>query len=119
MLVHLYDAGPVLKQDVQQLGYINISIPRLHPWRSQHADRGSTMLTQLHAAGWCPVDFFKPADFLVIQGTTKSGGGGEGIAFIRDNTVYTQMERLNYLKPSRPTLQIFYLYYLIMWLEII
>ena len=22
MLVHLYDAGPVLKQDVQQLGYM-------------------------------------------------------------------------------------------------
>ena len=48
MLVHLYDAGPVLKQDVQQLGYINSSIPRLHP-RSQHADRGATMLTRLHA----------------------------------------------------------------------
>ena len=33
------------------------------------------MLTRLHAAGWCRVDFFKLADFLVIQGTTKSGGG--------------------------------------------
>ena len=38
---------------------------------SQHADRGSTMLTQLHEAGWCRVDFFKPAYILVIQGTTK------------------------------------------------
>ena len=66
MLIHLYDAGPVLKQDVG----------------SQHADRGATMLTRLHAAGWCRVDFFKPADFLVIQGTAKSGGGGGG-AFIR------------------------------------
>ena len=75
MLVHLYDAGPVLKQDVQQLGYINSSIPRSYP-RSQHADRGLTMLTQLHEAGWCLVDFFKPADILVIQGTAKSGGGG-------------------------------------------
>ena len=75
MLVHLYDADPVLKQHVQQLGYINSSIPRLHP-RSQHADRGATMLTRPHAAGWCRVDFFKPADFLIIQGTTKWGGGG-------------------------------------------
>ena len=94
MLVHLYDAGPVLKQDVQQLGYINSSILRLHP-RSQHADRGSTMLTQLHEAGWCLVDFFKPADILVIQGTTQLN------AFIRDNTVYTQTERLSHLEPSR------------------
>ena len=39
MLVRLYDADPVLKQDVQQLGYINSSIPRLHPF-SQHADCG-------------------------------------------------------------------------------
>ena len=108
MLVHLYDAGPVLKQDLQQLGYINSSIPRLHP-RSQHADRGSTMLTQLHEAGWCLVDFFKPADILVIQGTAKSGGGGGGVnAFIRDNTVYrpTQTERLSHLEPSRLQMQI-------------
>ena len=117
MLVHLYDAGPVLKQDVQQLGYINSSIPHLHP-RSQHADRGSTMLTQLHEAGWCLVDFFKPADILVIQGTAKSGGGGVS-AFIRDNTVYTQTERLSHLEPSRLQMQICYLYYLIMWLDII
>ena len=114
MLVHLYDADPVLKQDVQQLGYINSCIPRLHP-RSQHADRGSTMLTQLHEAGWCLVDFFKPADILVIQGTAKSGGGGGGVsAFIRDNTVYTQTERLSHLEPSRLQMQICYLYYLIM-----
>ena len=70
----------------------NSSIPRLHP-HSQRADRGATMLTRLHAAGWCRVDFFKSGDFLVIQGTTKSGGGGAfirgGGAFIRDNTVYT------------------------------
>ena len=39
-----------------------------------HADLGSTMLTPLHAAGWCLVDFFKPADFLVIQGTRKKRG---------------------------------------------
>ena len=76
----------MLKQDVQQLGYINSSIPRLHP-RSQHADRGSTMLTQLHEAG---------------------------CAFIRDNTVYTQTERLSHLEPSKLQMQICYLYYLIM-----
>ena len=49
------------------------------------------MLTRLHAAGWCLVDFFKPADFLVIQGTRKTRVGGafiKGGAFIRDNTVY-------------------------------
>ena len=39
-----------------------------------HADLASTMLTPLHAAGWCLVDFFKPADFLVIQGTRKKRG---------------------------------------------
>ena len=64
------------------------------------------MLTRLHAAGWCLVDFFKPADYLVIQGTRKSGGGGGrllkgGGAFIRDNTVHTQTERLNHLEPSK------------------
>ena len=71
MLVHLYDVGPVLKQYVglQQLSYTcNISIPRLHP-RSQRTDRGSTMLTPLHAEGWCLVDFLKADDFLGIQGT--------------------------------------------------
>ena len=73
MLVHLYDVGPVLKQDVQQLR-VTVAYPRLHP-RSQHVDRDSTMLTRLHAAGWCLVDFFKPADFLVIQCTRKSGRG--------------------------------------------
>ena len=52
------------------------------------------MLTQLHEAGWCLVDFFKPADILVIQGTTKLS------AFIRDNTVYTQTERLSHREPS-------------------
>ena len=26
--------------------------------------RGSTMLTRLHAEGWCLVDFFKPADWI-------------------------------------------------------
>ena len=60
------------------------------------------MVTQLHEAGWCLVDFFKPADIMVIiliQGTTKSGGGGS--AFIRDDTVYTQTERLSHLEPSR------------------
>ena len=74
MLVHLYDVRPVLKQHVQQLGY---SIPRLHP-RSQHSGRGSTMLPRLHAAGWCLVIFFKSADFLVIQGTRKTGGVHNG-----------------------------------------
>ena len=57
-----------------------------------HADLGSTMLTPLHTAGWCLVDFFKPANFLVIQGTRKKRGGARllgGGAFIRDNTVYT------------------------------
>ena len=29
-----------------------LSIPRLHP-RSQHTDCGSSMLTRLHAEGWC------------------------------------------------------------------
>ena len=36
------------------------------------------MLTLLHAVGWCLVDFFKQADFLVIQGTKTLGGGGGG-----------------------------------------
>ena len=70
MLVHLYDAGPVLKQDVQQLAYINSSIPRLH-LRSQHADRGSTMLTQLHEAGWCLVEFFQASRYSGNTGYNK------------------------------------------------
>ena len=37
------------------------------------------MLTWLHAAGWCLVDYYcKPADFLGIQGIEKHGGGGGG-----------------------------------------
>ena len=66
MLVHLYGVGPVLKQHVHMynnLATCNSSIPRLHP-RSQHTDRGSTMLTRLHTEGWCLVDFFKPADWI-------------------------------------------------------
>ena len=58
---------------------------------------------------WCRVDFVKPADFLVIQGTTNSGGGGEGVrlleggggAFIEDNTVYTGIYLDGTLTPSR------------------
>ena len=67
------------------LATCNSSIPRLHP-RSQYADRGSTMLTRLHAEGWCLVGFFKPAD-LIYRVHEKEGGGAfiRGGSFIRDN----------------------------------
>ena len=85
----LFNAGPPVRRSPSVKTrctttrlHLTLSIPRLHP-HSQRADRGATMLTRLHAAGWCRVDFFKPADFLVIQGTTKSrvGGGGGVQAF--------------------------------------
>ena len=58
------------------------------------------MLTQLHEAGWCLVDFFKPADIVVIYRVQQNRGGG-GNAFIRDNTAYTQAERLSYLDRAK------------------
>ena len=59
MVVHMYDVGPVLKQYVQQVAY--------------------SVYTHAHNT----LTLAQPGDFLVIQGTIKTGrrllgGGGRG-----------------------------------------